>query len=251
MKAKLENKTILLVGASRGIGKAILDQLSDINCTVYALSRNIDSLKSGYGNCKANIKIHACDVTNKEEITSAWNTISGDNPIFDFAILNAGFGTSNFPDNFDSGLVNKTINTNFMGPIYFIEKLLPGMIERKSGYIAVTSSIADVRGFAGSAAYCASKAALTTFMEALGTELKPYNVKVGTIRPGFVKTDMTAQNKFDMPFLMLPERAASIILKNVAKQKRMISFPWQMNYIAKLALLLPTTLLQKLSKSKI
>ena len=102
------------------------------------------------------------------------------------------------------------------------------MIGRRRGQFAIVSSLAAFRGFSGSAAYCASKAAVRIWGEAMRNELAPEGVEVSVICPGFVVSRMTAVNKFKMPFLMQTDRAAAIIKRGLERNSSRISFPWPM-----------------------
>jgi len=112
------------------------------------------------------------------------------------------------------------------------------------------SSLADSRGWKGSGFYCASKAATTILLENLRVELKPFNVKVITVKPGFVETPMTAKNKFPMPFLMSAEKAARIIIKGMKKEKRVIQFPLPMVISSKLIRVVPDFLFEYFAKKQ-
>ena len=100
--------------------------------------------------------------------------------------------------------------------------------ERGRGQFAIVSSLAAFRGFSGSAAYCASKAAVRIWGEAMRNELAPQGVEVSVVCPGFVVSRMTAVNKFRMPFLMQTDRAAAIIKRGLERNSSRISFPWPM-----------------------
>ena len=105
-------------------------------------------------------------------------------------------------EKFDSSVAKQIIDTNVIGMINCIEALLPDFIKSRNGMIVGVSSLADGRGFPKSGVYCASKAAASIFLESMRAELKSYNVKVLTVKPGFVRTPMTAKNNFAMPFLI-------------------------------------------------
>ena len=125
-------------------------------------------------------------------------------------------------------------------------------MNNKNGIIVGVSSLADHRGFSGSGFYCASKSAASIYLEGLRVELKPYNIKVITVKPGFVKTPMTDQNKFKMPLLMPAEKAADIIIAGIEKEKRIIQFPLPMVLLTRLVGLIPGGLYEWLaSKAKV
>ena len=110
------------------------------------------------------------------------------------------------PLNIDA--VEKMIRVNLLGVVYSIEAVLPEMLKRRSGHLAAVSSLAAYKGLPGESAYCASKAAVNTYLEGLRIQLRPHNIAVTTICPGFVATPMTAINQFRMPFLWTAEKAA-------------------------------------------
>jgi short-subunit dehydrogenase len=238
----LENKTILLTGASSGIGKAVAQKLLNENCRLALIARRNEQVKE-YVDTEADKKnqplIIKCDVSKKDDVAAAYKLIKEKFGNIDIAILNAGIGHTVTPETFNSVYAEQTFGANMFGIIYWAEQILPEFLKSRQGIIAAVSSLADNRGFSGSGFYCASKAAASIFLEGLRVELKRFGVKVITIKPGFVKTPMTAQNKFDMPFLLSPERAAQYIIDGIKKEKRVIQFPWQTVFLTKLVGLLP------------
>ena len=179
------------------------------------------------------------DVRDRKRVHEAVREAEGKWSGLDYVILNAGIGDSLFPDKFDALLVERITAVNYLGAIYAIEAALPGMLERKSGAIVGISSIGAVRGFPTSAPYCASKAALTTFLESLRIDLWGSGVKVITVSPGFVKTPLTDRNLFYMPFLQPVDRSARRIVDGMARGKREIHFPRRLTIPMKLLRCLP------------
>jgi len=160
-------------------------------------------------------------------------------PQIDIAILNAGVAFRIPIEEFNIEKAERTINTNVMGIVYCAHELLPVFMKQKSGALVGVSSLADERGFPKSGIYNASKAAATKLLEGLRIELRPYNVKVITVKPGFVKTPMTDKNEFKMPLLWSPEKAARYICKNIQKEKRIIAFPFLIHAAILLLRILP------------
>ena len=120
------------------------------------------------------------------------------------------------------------MDVNVTAACVTVAAALPKMVARDEGHVVAVSSLAAFRGMPGNAAYCASKAAIHTFMESLRVDLQRTHVKATTIYPGFVKTDMTAKNKFPMPFLMELDDAIRAITKGLARGAKTIAFPLPM-----------------------
>lgn len=224
----LKNKTILITGASSGIGYALAKQLAQENCNIILIARRKEILDCLAEKIKTNnnyVLTYQCNIGNKNEIDNVFEELYKKIEQIDIAILNAAVNNRMNATNCDSNLADETFKVNVLGMIYFIENLLKDFLPRKSGMIVGVSSIADVRGFPNSGLYCASKAAVSTFLESIRIELKPHNVKVITVRPGFVQTPMVENNNFKMPFLLNVEKAAAIIVKGLKKEKKIIQFP--------------------------
>jgi short-subunit dehydrogenase len=256
MAHNLIGKRVLITGASTGIGRAVAEELIGKAAYLFLAARRTDLLeeiKAANSESETIIEPIRCDVSVQSEVDRAYQVIKEKVGSIDIAILNAGIGFNMKPENYDYKWADKIIGTNFLGVIYWVDKLLPNFLgviywvdkllpdflDKKSGIIAATSSVADNRGYSGSGFYCASKAALTNYLEGLRIELRNYNIKVITIRPGFVKTHLTDKNKFIMPFMLSPEKAAKKIVSGIQKGKRVIQFPWQMIFITRLIGALP------------
>jgi len=105
------------------------------------------------------------------------------------------------------------------------------MKKRRCGQIAIVSLIAGYRGMPSSPAYSTSKVTVKAYGEALRGFYHGHGIKINVICPGFVRSHITDNNKFNMPFLMESEKAAKIIRRDLAKNKGLITFPWQMRLI--------------------
>jgi short-subunit dehydrogenase len=147
---------------------------------------------------------------------------------------------------YNSEAAEQIFGSNLFGIIYWVEQLLPDFLNRKDGMIVGVSSLADSKGYSKSGFYSASKAAATIYLEGLAAELRNYNVKVLTVRPGFVKTPMTDKNEFVMPLIMSTEKASKIIIAGIEKEKRMIQFPWQLVWATRLIRFVPNWLFERL-----
>jgi short-subunit dehydrogenase len=116
---------------------------------------------------------------------------------------------------------------------------LPGLRARRRGQIAIVSSLAGFRGLPGAPSYSASKAAVRVWGEALRGHLAPEGISVSVVCPGFVRSRMTAVNRFPMPFLMDAAPAAARIKRGLARNKARIAFPWQLTGFVWLLTALP------------
>ncbi len=225
---ELENKRVLITGASSGIGKALAIELLKNQNELILISRHKAKTEQYIREIlqeKTHAFIYECDVRFKEEVHETYEKIKKETGVPDVAILNAGVGREMSLTHFNSAIAEEIFQTNFLGLVYFTEQLLPDFIKTGKGILVGVSSLADNRGFPRSGLYTASKAAVSIFLESLRAEGKIKGVKIITIKPGFVETALTAQNNWPMPFLMPAERAAKIIINGIAKEKRVIRFP--------------------------
>ena len=224
---QLKDKNILLTGASSGIGYALAKKLAKEECNLALLARRVEIIETlseelkTYGKDVAAFK---CDVSKRENVTEAFSKVKKHFNKIDIAILNSGISYRGTVD-FDEDKGEQIIKVNLLGLIYCVEELLHDFKKNKEGMIVGVSSLADSRGFPLSSYYSASKAGASHYLESLRVELKPANLKVITIKPGFVKTPMTDKNEFYMPFLMDAEKAADIIINGIKKEKTIIQFP--------------------------
>jgi len=247
------DKVILITGASTGIGKEMAKMLAKENCSLALIARRGELLDDLAGKIKTenpNIKTYVCDVAKPDEVKKVFPEIREQFKKVDIAILNAGIGSKSSAKDYSHENAKKTFDVNVLGIVNCVENLLPDFIKRKDGMIVGVSSLADSRGWQGSGFYCASKSAATILMENLRVELQPFNLKVITVKPGFVETPMTTKNKFPMPFLMSAGKAAKIIIDGIKKEKRIIQFPFPTVLGAKLMRVVPDFLFEYISRKK-
>ena len=247
----MTNKSILITGASRGIGRAIALELSKNNNSIILLARDDNKLKELKNQVESNgskclaIK---CDVSLKDDVRQAVAEIVECFGSIDIAFLNAGIGMPNYLCEFDSQIFENIFKVNVFGIAYFLEFIIPVMKKQGSGIIVGTSSLADARGLPGSAAYSSSKIAVSHLLEAARIELKGLNIDVITLKPGFVKTDLIAKNTFYMPFLMEAEDAAKRIIKDITNNKKRIYFPLPIAILNYLGKIIPSIIYENIIK---
>jgi short-subunit dehydrogenase len=248
---ELENKTILITGASAGIGRALAEKLARTKCNLILTARRIQLLEiiKSKNNYSARIEVVKCDSGCKDEVMAAYEYAKKVFGGIDIVILNAGVGSPVKVEEFSSSGAEEAMRTNFLGVVYWVEVLINAFIEKRGGIIVGVSSLADNRAY-GATFYNSSKAALSNFLEGLRLDLKKYNVRVLTVKPGFVNTHMTAQNNFTMPFLLSPEEAADKIIRGIEKEKKIIQFPWQTVLLTRIIGLLSLTVFEFFMKKK-
>jgi short-subunit dehydrogenase len=133
------------------------------------------------------------------------------------------------------------IDVNVRGAVATLTALLPTMVERQRGHLVGMSSLAQYRGLPSGAAYCASKAFLSHFLEALRVDLDSTHVAVTDIRPGFVRTPMTAGSALTMPFLVDLDVAITEIVKGIRARAKVVAFPWQLATIVRVGTFVPVS----------
>ncbi len=170
------------------------------------------------------VNIYPVDVTDFDRFNEILEEILEKNFI-DIAIANAGTSAGHGLEVPDFQSFKKTYELNVLGVHAFVEPVLKKMIERKRGKIVVISSLASIIASPSSTAYSSTKRALNSYCESLRNLAAFHNVKVINIMPGFVKTPLTAKNKFKMPFLMELDYALDKMEKAIEKNKKEYAFP--------------------------
>jgi short-subunit dehydrogenase len=247
---ELKGKTILLTGASSGIGLELSRLLAREKVNLALLARREDILERLAEELKDSgsaILPVRCDVSKRDEIRSACRAVRSRFGPVDIAILNAGLSRRASIEDYDPDAAREVFAVNVFGLIDFVGELLLDLRRNKEGLIVGVSSLADCRGFPKSGFYSASKTAATYLLESLRVELKRSGVKVITVKPGFVETEMTQAHQYPMPFLMPAERAARIILKGIKRGRRTIQFPLPVVLGAKLLRLMPNFLFEAIA----
>lgn len=217
---------ILITGASSGIGAALAEQYAKAGTTLILIGRNAERLDAVAARCRANgaeVITGYIDVTDKEKLAAFIVEADAKHPI-DLAIANAGISAGNF-DGELLARADEVFGVNLNGVLNTIHPLIPRMVARKRGHIALMSSLAGIRALPSAAAYSASKAAVRFYGDALRGELKQHHVHVSVITPGWITTPLTAKNDFPMPLLMSAERAAARIIHSLAQKKSRVAFP--------------------------
>lgn len=240
---------IIITGASDGIGRALALHYAARGARLLLVARRADRLQAVADQLRTldgDAEVLAADVslpgTAERIVTAATEAFGG----FDTVIMNAGRGGPMFVDAFDVEEGERVTAVNYVAVMRMLGAVLPVMRTSGRGTIVAVSSLAGYRGMPGSGAYNASKAAVRVLMESIRTELRGSGINVVTIAPGFVRTAMTAQNEFAMPFLMEPEEAARRIARAIDARRSEYRFPLGTSLAIRLLQLLPNGVYDRL-----
>ena len=241
-----EKKIIWITGASSGIGKALAIKFAEKGWTVAASARR-ENLLEDLNKFNPNIYSFPLDITEIENCKLIANKIIEKFGGIDICVFGTGMHDPKSEKRFNLNKIREIMEVNYFGTMNSINSIYEYFSEKKNGQISIISSVAGYRGLPAAGAYCASKAALTSYAESLNFDMKMKNVRVSLISPGFIKTPMTDQNDFPMPMIKSPEFAANEIFKGLTEKKSFeIHFPKAFTYFLKFLQILPSSIYFKL-----
>ncbi len=230
-------KTVWLVGASSGIGRATAHALHARGARVVVSARDQQALDAFAAEHPGTLAL-ALDAADTGAVRAAAQAVLTAGPL-DLVLYCAGYYKEMRATEFNLQEMLKHQQVNYVGALNVLDAVLPHFVARRAGHISLISSVAGYRGLPKSLAYGPTKAALINLAETLYVDLKDSHVGVSLVCPGFVETPLTAQNKFTMPALITPERAAEEILKGWASGAFEIHFPKRFTLWMKALALLP------------
>lgn len=240
-----------VTGAGKGIGRAVALKLAGQGWVVAASARTEADLASLAAAVPANaghVVAYPLDMTEAKAVAETVARIEAELGPVDLALLNAGTHRPIGAGDFDLAALRELVDVNLMGTAHGLAALMPRLMARQAGQIAVVASVAGYRGLPTAAGYGATKAALINMCEALKPELEAAGVDLKLVCPGFVATPLTARNRFPMPFLITAEQAADHILAGLGTGRFEIVFPWRMRLAMGLLRLLPDRLFFAVSR---
>ena len=227
-------RTVWLVGASTGIGRATASRLHGLGARVVVSARNraaLDAFVAAHPRSDA----IALDATDRDAMHAAAAQIVAANGRIDLAMYCAGTYAAMRATAFDLDVALRHVRVNYDGALVMLDAVLPQLLKQAAaadsgsrygaGHVSLVSSVAGFRGLPQSLAYGPTKAALINLAEVLYLDLQPRGIGVSLINPGFVETPLTAQNSFKMPALLTPDEAAREILRGWKRGEFEIHFP--------------------------
>ena len=232
---------VWIIGASTGLGAALTGLLADAGCLVSISARSREKLDT-LADTSTSSPAYPLDVTSAEDVASAHTRIAQDRGPVDLVVFSAGIYRPMSAESFDLESFTAQVKTNLLGAANLLNAILPPILERGAGKIAIVASVAAYRGLPLAVAYGPTKAALNNLCEALRFDLEPRGIDIQVINPGFVETPLTAQNEFRMPHLMPVDKAARKLMRGLASKRFEVTFPWQFTLQLKLLRVLPRPL---------
>lgn len=242
----------MITGSSSGIGRGLAVEVARRGAKVGLVARRsevidevVREIEAGGGKALA----LPADVQSEESVSAAADKLSAELGPIDVLIANAGIGPTRDAADFSAAEVSDVINVNVLGASNSVAAVIPEMVARGSGHLVVMSSLAAYRGLPRSAAYCASKAAVSAFFESLRLDLEPRGIAVTIIHPGFIKTPLTTGRDAQMPYLMELDNAVGKMVRAIEKRRKRYSFPWQLATIVRVGMLMPIWMYDRISRA--
>ena len=245
------DKVVMVTGASSGIGGALSVDLAKRGAQLGLVARRAEALSEIARAIEANggqALVLPADVRDADSLRTAADQLQSTLGPVDVLIANAGIGPTRDGSDLNAKEVSDVININVVGAANSVGAVLPQMAARGQGHLVVISSLAAYRGLPRSAAYCASKAAVSAFFESLRLDLEPKGISVTIIHPGFIKTPLTAGREAQMPFLMELDDAVQKIVRAIEKRKKSYAFPWQLATIVRAGMIMPIWMYDRISR---
>jgi short-subunit dehydrogenase len=245
----LENKSVLITGASSGIGSSLARELASRGCRLGLVARRderLASLSDELSEKGSRVAWAAADVTDRAALHGAFDTLSEQLGAVDVMVANAGYGLPEQPHKFRPDRSRGIYTTNLLGMVHTCDWALPRFYERSEGHLVGIASVASYFGMPNSASYCGSKAAMRVHLQALRLTWRPYGIHVTTICPGYVESELTEDNRAPMPFIWPVERAARVIAQAIERRRAEVVFPWQMRVATMLLTVLPRAAVERL-----
>ena len=233
MSTPLPWTTAWVTGASSGIGREIAIRLARGGCRVAVSARSADKLAALAADVPG-IEPVAFDVRDTTATAAAAAEVIARIGVPDLVLANAGVGTFKSAARMNAELFRQAVETNVIGTGNVIAAVVPVMVERGRGHIALMGSLAGYRGFPRAIHYAPTKAAIRSMADCLRFDVEAKGIDVTVINPGYIETPLTAGNDNAMPGLMPLAPAIDKIMAGLVARKFEIAFPWRMALLVKL-----------------
>lgn len=241
-------QTALITGGSTGIGADLARSLVKRGVRVAIAARRRDvliALAAELGRETVIIEADLCDPYRAKAVVEEAHDRLGR---LDLVVANAGMGSNKPSGALEVDHIVDVLRLNVLGACATVTAAIPFMIAQGGGHLAGVTSLAGMRGLPTSAAYSASKAAFSTFLESLRVDLRRHGIRVTDIRPGFVDTPLSRKNDFWMPFLLGSGEAAERIVGALERERSVFAFPWPTATAMRLVRLIPNAVYDFLAR---
>ena len=239
---------VVITGASSGIGEALALEYRrrDPQAVIGLIARREASLARVASALGGPVHCLNADVGDRAALAAVAQRFVEAAGVPDVVIANAGIsGGTRTGEPGDAEAFERIVQTNVTGMFDTFAAFLPSMRELRGARLVGIASVAGVRGLPGAGGYSASKAAAIAYLESLRVELRGSGVRVVTIAPGFIRTPMTASNRYPMPFLTDADVFAARACDAIAAGRSFVVIPWQMAWVARLLRILPDRLFDR------
>jgi short-subunit dehydrogenase len=239
---------VFITGASSGLGAALARHYAAQGHVLGLLARRGERLRELVATLSGVHHLYVVDVCDRPALHAAAADFIQQAGRVDIVIASAGISAGTLTEQKDDFAVFKAIfDTNVFATVSTFEPFVSHMKQARAGTLVGIASVAGVRGLPGAGAYSASKSAVTTYCESLRLELKPFDVGVVTIAPGYINTEMTAKNPYSMPFLLEADVFATRAARAIAQEQSYTVIPWQMGVVGKIMRALPNWVYDRLA----
>ncbi len=240
-------KKIFITGASSGIGESLARHYASQGAQLGLVARRADWLEKVAAGISPRPEVYICDVRDVGQLKSAANQFIEKHGVPDIVIANAGVSRGTLTEiEDDLAAFQEMFDINVMGMVNTFHPFVDAMKTKGSGTLVGIASVAGFRGIPGGGAYSASKAAAISYCESLRVELRPSGISVVTICPGYIRTPMTAVNKFKMPFLIDVDQAVIRFARAIDAKTSFTVIPWTMGIAGRVLRILPNWIYDRL-----
>jgi short-subunit dehydrogenase len=242
---------IVITGATAGIGAELARQYAAPGVVLGLTGRRADRLEETAVECRgrgAHVHTWTVDATDRPGMAEVARAYLEAARGVDLVIANAGIGGPDRLSSGDAGPLARTIEVNVIGVLNTLVPFVPAMKEARRGHLVAVASVAGFRAVPGHTVYSASKIAVRTLMDGFGNDLVRHGILCTSVNPGFVESELTANNRFAMPFLLPTDEACRRIRRALARGRRVYTFPLPMAIVARVMAIAPGWVMRRMRR---
>jgi short-subunit dehydrogenase len=237
---------VFITGASAGLGRALAVRYAHTGAILGLVARRGEMLQAIASGLSVPTSLYPLDVRDEVALKNAAANFMATHGVPDIVIANAGMSIgTDLAYEEDLTVLREIMDVNFRGMANTFQPFIGAMQHAGTGVLVGIASVAGYRGVPGTGAYCASKAAAIAFLESLRVELRSSGLRVLTVCPGYIDTELTARNPYRMPFIMNTTEAAAKIAGAIERRRGFVVIPWQMAVLTKVLRILPNAIFDR------